>query len=95
MASARRALALPLAVRMTGKGLVPGAAFGGHLGLVPGLLLAFVAGGGSYQVGRGEIFSFLVMSIAAFALAGAILGGACAGIACSVAYAIRSRGLGR
>ena len=81
------------AARMGHRGLIPGAVAGGLLGLVPGLLLVFVVGGGTYHVGGGEMFSFAVMSIVLFTLAGATVGGACAIITGLAVAAIRSRRL--
>ncbi len=78
------------AARMAHRGLIPGAVAGGLLGLVPGLLLVFVVGGGTYHVGGGEMLSFAVMSIVAFAVAGTLLGGASAILISLSASAIRS-----
>ena len=82
------------AARMANRGLIPGAVVGGLLGLVPGLLLVFVVGGGTYHVGGGEMLSFAVMSVVVFAVAGTLLGGASAIVISLGASAIRSWGSG-
>ena len=71
------------------KGLLPGAAFGFVVGLVPGLLLILVLGGGNYHVGGGEVLSFTVLSIGVLTAVGAALGGAFGIVVGIVSYAIR------
>ena len=53
-----------------------GVVVGAVLGLVPGALLILIASGGNYVISRSEIWTFLVMSFFAVALAGAIVGAA-------------------
>ena len=86
----RMAEAVLSTARLGHGGLIPGAFVGSLLGLVPALLLVFVVGGGTYHIGGGEMFSFAVMSVVVFALAGTILGGASAIVISLAVSAIRS-----